>query len=298
MIQKILDEALFKINERGNRAEIQAVNNKIKALEDKEFKILYSNYTRAMIDNAKLGKKQNISNEKSCYEKRLKEIGISSINPDYSCKKCNDSGYIEGKWCDCLKAEVNKILIRKSGFDNLIDFKQIDYNYYNDSSYMQKVHSTMQKWCHSNFDKTLIFLSGGTGTGKTVLLKCMANELINLNHVVVLTTAFAMNQDFLKSYASRDIEEKNALLEKYLDSEVLFIDDLGTELKEKNITVNFLYQILNERRVKKLPTVITSNLDLKDLRDYYDERISSRIIDKTTSICLFIEGKDLRLKQK
>ena len=52
MIQKILDEALFKINERGNRAEIQSVNNKTKAFEDNEFKKLYSKLsTKFTIDS-------------------------------------------------------------------------------------------------------------------------------------------------------------------------------------------------------------------------------------------------------
>ena len=163
---------------------------------------------------------------------------------------------------------------------------------------MKKVYSNMKEWCHSNFDKTVILLSGGTGVGKTHLSKCMANELIKKGQLVTLTTAFKMNQDFLKSYSSRDLEEKQALLEKYLSAEILFIDDLGTELVQKGITINFLYQVLNERKSNKMPTVITTNLDLKDIRDIYDERISSRIIDKQTSICLQIDGKDLRLNKK
>lgn len=112
-----------------------------------------------------------------------------------------------------------------------------------------------------------------------------------------LTTAFAMNQDFMKSYSSKDLEKKQDILSKYLDSEILVIDDLGTEIRNPYVTNNFLYQVLNERKNKHLPTIITSNLDLKDLQDYYDERVSSRIIDKATSICLQIKGADLRLKK-
>ena len=156
----------------------------------------------------------------------------------------------------------------------------------------------MKEWCSSPFNKTLIFVSGDTGTGKTHLVKCMANELIAHHHLVNLTTAFAMNQDFMKSYSSKDLEKKQDILSKYLDSEILVIDDLGTEIRNPYVTNNFLYQVLNERKNKHLPTIITSNLDLKDLQDYYDERVSSRIIDKATSICLQIKGADLRLKQK
>lgn len=298
MREQILNEAMSIINNRGNQAEIKALENKKKALEDEGFKKLFQDYTSSMIENAKQGKKSDLSAKKSAYEKRLKELCIDSVEPDYFCKKCNDSGYIEGQKCQCLKDELNRIILRESGFVSLEEFENAKFDIFENGEYMKKVYSKMKEWCHSNFDKTVILLSGGTGVGKTHLSKCMANELIKKGHLVTLTTAFKMNQDFLKSYSSRDLEEKQTLLEKYLSAEILFIDDLGTELVQKGITVNFLYQVLNERKSNKMPTVITTNLDLKDIRDTYDERISSRIIDKQTSICLQIDGKDLRLNKK
>ena len=128
-------------------------------------------------------------------------------------------------------------------------------------------------------------------------MKCMANELIKDHKIVLLTTSFAMHQDFVKSYASRDPEEKQDLLTKYIEADALFIDDLGTELRQPNITVSFLYQVLNERKMNGRPTIITTNLNLDEIMDYYDERIFSRIADKSSSICVFIQGEDLRLKK-
>lgn len=296
MRERILNEALAIINNRGNHAEIEARENKAKALKDDCFKKLYNDFYSKMIANAKSGVLKDLSKEKSAYEKRLTELKIGSIEPNYFCKKCNDSGFIEGEKCSCLKAELNKIILRDSGFNSLEKFEEAKFDKFQNGDYMKKVYAKMKEWCHSKFDKTIIYLSGGTGVGKTHLSKCMANELISIGHLVTLTTAFKMNQDFLKSYSSRDLDEKQALLEKYLTAEILFIDDLGTELIQKGITVNFLYQVLNERKTNHLPTVITTNLDLKDLRDTYDERISSRIIDKQTSIVIQFNEKDLRLK--
>lgn len=297
MNNKIVEEALFVINQKGNKAEIEAQKNKEKALQDKIFADLYRNYTKAMIENAKSGNKKDLTHQKKAYEDRLKELKISSIFPVYSCPVCEDQGYKDGHMCKCLKNEINKILVRESGFGSLEDFAKTKFDIFKNSEYMKKVYAKMQEWCHSKFDKNIVYLSGGTGVGKTHLIKCMANELIGRGKLVVLTSAFAMNQDFLKSYSTRDLEEKNNLLDKYLDCEVLFIDDLGSEFVQKGITTTYLYQIFNERKIKHKPTVITSNLDLKDLRDYYDERISSRIIDRRTSICLLIDGDDLRLKK-
>ena len=295
----IIEKAKKVIDSRRYQAENDAINNKIKAFEDPIFKTLYQGYTTAMIEASKEGKDPSpyLKQMKKEYLVRLKELGLSSIEPDFYCKKCNDTGFIDGKYCSCLIKEINNVLIAESGFDKLEDFKKVKFDIFENKDYMKKLYQKMQEWCHSNFDKNLIFIAGETGVGKTHLIKCMANELINLNHVVLLTSSFAMHQDFVKSYSTKDLEEKSYLLDRYLNSEILFIDDLGTELRNPTITLNYLYQVINERKMKRLPTIITSNLDLYDIKDYYDERISSRIIDKSSSICVYIKGKDLRLKK-
>jgi DNA replication protein DnaC len=230
------------------------------------------------------------------YQSILNKLGISSITPDYFCKKCNDTGFIEGKYCDCLIEEINNILKEESGFLTLEDFDTTTFELSSNPEFSKALYEKMKKWCHSAFAKTLIFLSGQTGVGKTHLMKCMANELIKRHKLVTLTSSFAMHQDFLKCYATKDLEEKQLILDKYLNAEILFIDDLGTELRQPNLTVNMLYQVLNERKMKRMPTVITTNLTLEDVLDYYDERIASRIADKETSVCVYIQGDDIRLK--
>lgn len=299
MKTNIIEQAKKIIDLRRYKAENDAINNKVEALKDEKFKTLYQTYVAKMIECAKENRELSAADSKlkTQYLARLKELGIPSIEPDYTCKECGDTGYIDGKYCVCLKKEINKILKRDSGFDFLESFDNVNFDIFENREVMQKLYAKMKKWCHSDFKKTLIYIAGDTGVGKTHLIKCMANELINLNHIVRFTTSFSMHQDFVKSYSTRDLDEKNNLLEKYLGVEVLFIDDLGTEIgKYRDITLNYLYQVLNERKLNKLPTIITSNLTLDDLKDYYDERISSRIIDKDTAVTVFISGEDLRLK--
>lgn len=298
MKSNLVEKALKIINDRHYDANGLAHNNKEEALKDDQFKSIYLRYIGKMIEDAREGKVDNetLKKLKTQYEKRLKELKIGNIDPNYTCKKCGDTGFVEGKYCDCLIEELNKILKKESGFASLEDFDNANFDLFKDKEFMQKLYSIMKKWCHSDFSKNLIYLSGQTGVGKTHLMKCMANELIKEHKIVRLTTSFAMHQDFIKSYACREPEEKQDIIAKYIDAEVLFIDDLGTELRQPNITVNYLYQVLNERKMNKRPTIITSNLNLSDVMGYYDERISSRIADKTSSICVYIEGDDLRLK--
>lgn len=299
MKPSVLERAKHIIDLTRYENEQRANENKSKALQDPSFKSLYNEYVDTMIMQAKTSQdcSEKLKKLASEIDKKLKSLKIGSIEPIYSCKKCSDSGFVDGKYCSCLIKEVNNILIKESGFEKLEDFKDVKFDIFEDKEYMQSLYQKMQKWCHSNFEKNIIFISGNTGVGKSHLTRCMANELINENYVVFFTTSFAMHQDFVKSHMTRDLELKNSLLDRYLNADILFIDDLGTELRNPLITINYLYHVINERKINKRPTIITSNLDLYDLQDYYDERISSRIIDKQSSICLSIQGEDLRLKK-
>lgn len=300
MNKKILTQAKNTLAQKRLQADALAGQRKEVAIQNPEFKNLYQSYVSTMIENAKLGNlEKEVSLKKQACENWLKAHNMKSIFPEYSCPKCEDSGYINGQMCDCLKKEITGILIEQSGFKNLERFKNSDFSKFENPDETKKLYRIMQDWCNqARPTKTLIFLSGGTGVGKTHLIKCMANALIENSRVVNLTTAFAMNQDLVKAFTSFDIDLRDQTLQKYLDCEYLFIDDLGTEIKQKGITVNMLYLILNERKMRGLSTIITSNLNIVDIRDQYDERISSRILDKTTSICVLMNGKDLRMTKK
>lgn len=299
MKNNVLEQAKIIIEKRREIAEKNASENKLKALSFPDFKTLYSNYISLIIDNAKneIENKTEINKLEKEINTFLKNNDIGSITPLYFCKKCHDTGFIDGKKCSCLIKEINEILKKESGFINLESFENLKLDIFTNKDFMEKLYEKMQKWCHGNFKKSLIFISGDTGVGKTFLTKCMANELISQNFLVNLTTSFKLHQDFMKSYSCRDIEEKNEIIEKYLNVDILFIDDLGSEIRVPSITNSYLYQIINERKVAHKPTIITTNLDVYEIKDYYDERISSRIIDRENSICIQIKGDDLRLKK-
>ena len=54
-----------------------------------------------------------------------------------------------------------------------------------------------------------------------------------------------------------------------LDAEVLMIDDLGSEPLMQNITVEQLFNLLNERQNRGLSTVISTNLEMPKFRERY-----------------------------
>ena len=76
-----------------------------------------------------------------------------------------------------------------------------------------------------------------------------------------------------------------------LDCDLLVIDDLGAEFATQ-FTNAALYNIINTRINYSLPTIINTNLSLKELEEKYTRRISSRIIGEYAVLDFF--GYDIR----
>ena len=94
------------------------------------------------------------------------------------------------------------------------------------------------------------------------------------------------------------IEEKEYMLDPYINTDILFLDDLGSENKINNVTNEYLYLIINERMQNGKKTVITTNLDFAQIQESYGERIFSRLMHKQQSLKIYFDGRDLRIKNK
>ena len=89
-------------------------------------------------------------------------------------------------------------------------------------------------------------------------------------------------------------EEPNDAFDALFEAPLLLIDDLGTEPLIENVTVEELFNILNERQNAGLCTVISTNLTLENLQNRYTERVASRLADTRNCNFLGLMGKDLR----
>lgn len=293
MKQEIVRDALAVIQQKKRDAEAEYDAKISPLLNDEDYKNAFKTYTKIQIENAKkfaYGEEPDLKSEKQALgnlDKIKAKYNLQNVSTKYFCSKCNDEGYINGQMCTCLKQEISKIILKNSGFEELKDFnKEIKT-----ANELEPVYKLMKQWCNSNFKKNLIYIAGPTGVGKTYLIRCMANELIKQGKIVKIVSAPNMSIELKEFTKYQDTE----LIKKYLDCEILFIDDLGTETLFKNSTLENIYLIINERKVKRLPTIITSNLSLSDLGSVYGERIYSRIVDRETSITIYLDGEDKRL---
>ena len=76
-----------------------------------------------------------------------------------------------------------------------------------------------------------------------------------------------------------------------LECDLLVIDDLGAEMSTA-FTKSVLYNLVNTRLLTRKPTIINTNLSMKEIEQRYTPRISSRFIGEYE--CKKFFGSDIR----
>ena len=134
-----------------------------------------------------------------------------------------------------------------------------------------------------------ILLTGKSGLGKTYLMHAMANRLAERGIQVLMISAYQFFQLARKAYF-----EGEDVPEEIMESPILMLDDVGSEPLMKNVTVEQLFNVINERRNHGRSTILSTNLNLEEFRERYTERIASRISDPRNSLTIPLEGAVLR----
>ncbi len=229
----------------------------------------------------------------------------------YHCPKCQDTGYMEGKKCQCFKKEEITLLYSQSNIQEILgreNFSSFTFKYYDNKEVIPQIGMTVADymkqvygWCREYVEGfaakggNLIF-TGSTGVGKTFLTNCIAKELIDRYQSVIYLSSSDLFDVFSKNKFYHDTEEDMQDMYQYiLDCDLLIIDDLGTELNNSFVSSQLFYCI-NERLIGKKGTIISTNLSMDMLRDTYSDRISSRIISHYSIIPLY--GGDIRTKKR
>lgn len=135
--------------------------------------------------------------------------------------------------------------------------------------------------------------------GKTFMSNCIAHELLKSGKTVLYQTAPVLLESVIddKMNKSKNQSQTN-LYQSILSVDLLIIDDLGTE-SLNSMKLSELFTILNTRILnlnhKITKTIISTNLNIKDIFTSYEERIGSRIAGYYDIYCFF--GDDLRFKK-
>lgn len=227
----------------------------------------------------------------------------------FDCPYCQDTGYTNARPCRCLRKKIALRLSRGlegTGTVEPADFSHFSYDWYSDTI-IDKFSGKTERWlAREAVQRALAFtenigqpgnnllIYGNVGVGKTYLLHCIAQKLLEDGHPVFYFDAgglFNLLADAAFRRNGHTADEATAIIH----SPVLLIDDLGTEYTNAFVGTE-LFRILNEREHEGLSTVVSSNLDLNGIGERYSERVSSRLMENIMPIRMVAD--DIRIQKK
>ncbi|MBQ7549745.1 MAG: ATP-binding protein [Clostridia bacterium] len=231
----------------------------------------------------------------------LKENGFPEdwLKVRYSCPVCEDTGAVNGYYCECYKDLLRAIeyekLCSKLPVDNC-RFDNFRLDYYPDSAGIspKKRMESIYNYCKSyaaDISKSSgsLLMYGATGLGKTHLSLAIAGKAVERGMGVIYTSAQNLFNRLEREKFGRGADENTE--QTIIECDLLIIDDLGAEFCTP-FTVSALYNIINSRELEGRPTIISTNLDPAAVNKAYGERIASRLMSNYQ--LLKFDGSDIR----
>lgn len=232
---------------------------------------------------------KTIKEQSKLLSKQKKEILKKAKIPNekFDCDLCRDTGYVSGRICECIKKEASKIMAEELSKEMPLGacrFDNFDLNFYSDKTdgdgaNPRRRMTSILKLCREyviGFGKNSenLLFTGNAGLGKTHLTLAIVGGIIEKGFMPVYGSAenlFAAVETEKFSGEGRD--NYNTML----NCDLLVIDDLGAEMATA-FTKSVLYNLINTRILSGKPTIINTNLSMKEIEVKYSARISSRLI--------------------
>ncbi len=323
------EKARAEIQKRRNDAEYTAKQHKNELTANyPEFQFIESELAKTGFEtinalslpkekvNAELNRiRQKNTQLREERKKLLKALKLPEdyLDIKYTCKKCNDTGVIENydderhvsygtRLCDCHNELLKKYASEKMSAMTpleLSSFEDFDLSYYSKSKNGENFspYETMKMVFNGcinyaqNFDtdSNSLYFYGRTGLGKTHLSLAIANEAMTKGYNVVYGSVLNfLNKLEREKFGRADTYETEDIL---IGADLLILDDLGAEFSTA-VSTSALYNIINSRIARGVPTIISSNLSLEEIKARYPESITSRIIGNYKPV--EFSGKDIR----
>lgn len=251
--------------------------------------------------------KKDINNLREEKDQLLAMYGYPSdyLDMHYRCPKCKDTGYIVTEKCDCYKKKLVEIYYENSHMADALrsnNFSKFDINVFSpvkrgNEKYSPRenmqimidriVNGYIPKFASHN--ENILFF-GSPGTGKTFMTYCISKALLDSGFLVVYRTSDELMRDLKDIRFNNNFELEDLLL----NCDLLVIDDLGAE-QVTDFSTTELFTLLNKKLLSNKKILISTNLNLEELKQTYAERITSRLLGNFVLFKTY--GDDIRIKK-
>lgn len=128
-----------------------------------------------------------------------------------------------------------------------------------------------------------LLLYGNVGSEKTYLACSIANEITTTYSYVVKVRNFAqILNDLQKGGFSLD---RNEYIDSITNATLLILDDFGIE-RNTEYALEQIYNVINARCLKARSTIITTNLNYRDIEQEQEDIMLGRIYSRIIEMCL------------
>ncbi len=213
--------------------------------------------------------------------KGCKGMGCCALNPPFHTMDLfiDDSGILNRTYGHChFLAEQEKI---KNGY-LYRDFPEELLSLSLERMENKEDAETFSKKCANAIQDKMhpwVYLNGDTGTGKTMLVVATTNRLVRLDYSIAFLDCVKRFDEFKTlSIKNKTLFEKT--MNQVASSEILVLDDFGSEYKSDYVRDRILMPLLSYRAKKNLPTFFTSNYSLDEIKTLYGTSRSGGIIAK------------------
>jgi DNA replication protein len=248
--------------------------------------------------------KENSQRLQSDFNKLLAKHNMTEkdVTPQYTCEKCKDTGFVDGFMCACLKSLQKQLAYEDLNMNAPLSectFENFDVNFYDGAAakQMQLIYDYCRKYASLfNARSPSLLFRGSTGLGKTHLSLAIASAAIEKGFGVIYASAQTFAVGIEKERFSKDDASAPLTTEQKMQNcDLLIIDDLGVEFTSSYVNAA-LYNIINARLLASAPTIISTNLSIKELETKYSKRFVSRVTGQYSNF-EFI-GSDIRILKR
>ena len=259
-----------------------------------------------------LGSSEQVEQQKTVIlnsEKELQQLLIEygynehSFDPQFSCSLCQDRGEYQGKTCRCVHLLVRQLRRKEISAISALElstFESFRMEYYpdyympeyqgNPRKHMEEILGYCKQYAeHFTTKNPNLLMTGTAGLGKTHLALSIANTAIQRGADVI----YISSRNLFDQMEREKFAVSSDLRQMVMEAELLILDDLGTEFLTQ-YGISFLYDIVNSRILRRLPTIYTTNILKEDmLRARYTEKTASRLLGSCELLNFW--GNDIRL---
>jgi DNA replication protein DnaC len=214
------------------------------------------------------------------FELKTSTIGHKNLTTTV-CPKCGVDTYLSNpKSTDAQKelqssnpeikmkhVGITKRLMRKTFDDFIADTDKKRF-------VLDRVKGLVDTLLSKDVAPSMIFY-GGVGTGKSLLASCVAKSIMHKRQVRIVK-AIDLYQEIMATYRKDSDKSERQIIQTYGKLDLLVIEEIGIG-KNSEFESNILFRVIDERYNELKPTILTSNLGIKEFQEWVDSRVMDRM---------------------